>query len=168
MKALTLHRPWDKFVADGRKPVENRPWSPPVKMKGETFAIHAGAHWDEEGADYVDSVLGIHPVEADHPLGILGTVKLITWFHLGEDEDPETKVAALRIAGQLEAKMLGVEWVDPYGLAGQDFEWCFGPVCWIVREPRPIAKPIPCRGMQKLWNIPADVQLKLDEALKPK
>ncbi len=48
MRAITLHRPWDILIARGIKTIENRPWKPGRALTaGDTFAIHAGKHFDE-------------------------------------------------------------------------------------------------------------------------
>lgn len=147
MKALTLWRPWARYVSTGEKRIENRPWAPPAKMLGETIAIHAGKAWeDAEGIAMIDRVLGRDSSKDSHVEGIIGTVKLVGWFHF------DGEITASELTGVTEC-------------SEQDDEWCFGPVCWVLRDFTPIAAPIPCRGMQKLWNIPADVQLKLDAAV---
>ncbi len=46
IRALTLHRPWDRYMAHGRKPIENREWMPPEWMLQQLIALHAGqADW---------------------------------------------------------------------------------------------------------------------------
>lgn len=44
MKALTLWPEWAAAIVHLGKPTENRPWAPSEGMRGERFAIHAGAH----------------------------------------------------------------------------------------------------------------------------
>jgi hypothetical protein len=36
--------------------------------------------------------------------------------------------------------------------------WEFGPWCALLRNPRPIACPVPVRGYQGTWTVPADVE----------
>src|SRR5262249_36912287 len=40
--------------------------------------------------------------------------------------------------------------------------WPFaeGPWCWILRNPRPLARPIPMRGQLFLWNVNVEVKMK--------
>ena len=42
MYAITLHQPWATLIALGLKKVETRSWPAPVRLLGQTFAIHAG------------------------------------------------------------------------------------------------------------------------------
>lgn len=174
MKALTLHRPWARFVANGEKRIENRGWAPPLKLLGQRIAIHAGRHWADEGAEYIEEVLGLKPSQwpaADslkmHPEGIIGTARLIGWCHLEPAADGET---------MLQAPGAGVEYTEllppgqghrdvPIVYTPRDREWMFGPVCWVLRDAVMLAKPVPCRGLQKLWEVKADVQKLLDESL---
>lgn len=44
---------------------------------------------------------------------------------------------------------------DDPALAGNP--WAEGPVCWVLREVRPLARPVPCKGRLGLWDVPADV-----------
>ncbi len=45
---------------------------------------------------------------------------------------------------------------DPFDLAADP--WATGPICWILRRPRPLAEPVPWRGERGLWSVdPADV-----------
>lgn len=55
MLALTLYQPWAFIVVHGGKDIENRPWAPPLSwMKNKPyFAIHAGLHYDKEGAEWL-------------------------------------------------------------------------------------------------------------------
>jgi ASCH domain len=48
-----------------------------------------------------------------------------------------------------------VELVDCLPLAevrGQDF--AEGPVCWVLKDPRPLRDPVPVKGMQSLFHVP--------------
>lgn len=49
-----------------------------------------------------------------------------------------------------------VECVDrKYYLTDNPF--ASGPICWIIKNPRPLKNPIPWRGQQGLWNVPDEV-----------
>jgi hypothetical protein len=140
VKALTLIRPWAEFVIDGDKPIENRTWAPPESLLGERFAIHAGQGWDPKGVLWIRKLLGVgvaDPDPADHHQGIVGTVRLIGWC--------SADGRLLQVyGGKFLAQLIG-----PAERAA-----LFGPVGWILREPRALAKPVPCRGHQRLWNVP--------------
>lgn len=134
MKALTLWRPWARYVATGEKRIENRPWAPPPAMLGQTFAIHAGRAWDDEGGETCRDVLqSAYSSSIDlHPEGIIGTARLVGWCDEGG--------TIIRQIGEPK-------------LEGNDRLFLFGPIGWILRDARLLAQPIPCRGFQKLWNV---------------
>jgi hypothetical protein len=173
--ALTLHRPWARYVATGQKRIENRPWAPPAKMLGETIAIHAGKKWDPDAANFIGEVLGTKPSlwpAADslrlYPEGIIGTAKIVTWFALSKGEDPRAAIGRRLIGRELESRMFGNDLSpapDWAVLTELDRQFSFGSCCWVLREARMLANPIPCRGFQKLWNIPAKEQALLEAAL---
>ncbi len=145
MKALTLWRPWARFVVNGDKRIENRPWAPPGDMLGEVVAIHAGETWSLEGAEFIEKVLGkalalVTPraaAESLHPTGIIGTAKIIGW----------TTVEGTPIRS-----------IERLALTDRDREWMFGPFCWVLRDARQFKRPVACRGMQKLWTVPEAVE----------
>lgn len=179
MKALTLHRPWDRFVASGQKRPENRPWAPPLKMLNETIAIHAGKFFDVEAAAWIQKLLRLPamPQPHDHPEGIIGTARIAGWcdFTPATLPDPPGAVGWEGPREEVLGPMTGIEHTElnptghrdvPLIITEQDSQWMFGPVCWFLRDAVLLAKPVPCRGFQKLWNIPADVELKLTAALE--
>lgn len=53
--------------------------------------------------------------------------------------------------------------VDAATVAGQD--WVIGPLCHRVREVRPLAQPVPCRGQLGAWTVPPDVEAAVWAAL---
>lgn len=144
MKALTLIRPWSDALVRGPKRVENRTWLPPVESIGRYLAIHAGKKFDEDGGcDLRAMGTGWSPpLEAsDSPQGIVGVVLLRGWLDLRGGRiahalDNETHAVAIRL--------------------DQD-RWWAGPCGWLFGEPIAI-EPVPCRGAQGLWIVPADVE----------
>lgn len=40
----------------------------------------------------------------------------------------------------------------------REWPWYCGPCGWILREVVALDTPVPCRGYQKLWVLPADVE----------
>lgn len=87
MRALTLWRPWTDAILYGGKDVENRTWAPPSSVIGELIALHAGKHYDIEGAEWMEDDLGLYvpPADADSPVGIVGVAR-ITGFRR---QDPD-------------------------------------------------------------------------------
>ncbi len=128
--ALTLQRPWATLIVHGSKPLENRHWFP-MGMIGQTIAIHAGKTFDENGwlaAQDIMRGLGEDPLSPT------------LWGHIKVEM---AIVGTARIAGYTKVS---------------DSPWFFGPIGWVLDERRPLATPVPCRGMQKLWIIPTDVR----------
>lgn len=45
----------------------------------------------------------------------------------------------------------------------EEYEWvagdqhAFGPYCWVLEQVKPLEKPIPCQGRQKLWRLPREI-----------
>lgn len=127
MKALTLWQPWAHLVACGIKPVENRPWAPPSWLRGRRFAIHAGKRWDQASADRIEEILGVRLEREDCTFGAVIATAVLARW----TEDPLTIRPAHR-------------------------RWFFGPWGWLLIRIEAI-EPIPCRGYQKLWNLPREV-----------
>lgn len=42
----------------------------------------------------------------------------------------------------------------------RDDFWFFGPLGWVLDNVVPL-EPVPCRGMQKLWRLPAEVRAEI-------
>lgn len=144
MKALTLWRPWPWAIFHAQhnpKRIENRPWSPPESMIDEEFALHAGAKFDQPSVYSImqrTNHLGSVDWRMDQQ-GIVGTAVLRGWVENAEDA---------------EAFMVG------------QGEWFSGPFAWLLSDVRALAKPVPCKGFQKLWNLPPDVERQVLEQLR--
>lgn len=141
MKALTLWRPWSDAIVHGPKRIENRTWVPPARVVGEVIAIHAGKRYDTAADRYCEArgfaALNRHGC----PGGIVGVARIVgasdpygfVWA-----EDPYDE----RLVGRLSGLR-----TDP---------WWIGPVGWLLDDVIAI-EPIPCRGAQGLWTVPADL-----------
>ncbi len=139
MKALTVFQPWASLECLGLKGTETRAW--PTSYRGP-LAIHAGAKWDDFLAiqqrilhDYLirRGSIGLPGVL---PRGVILAVgDLIDCLQVTEAN--QTMFGEFdRVAGDLS---LG-RWV------------------WVLERVRPFRTPIPCRGMQGLWTVPADIE----------
>lgn len=145
MKALTLIRPWAAAVAHLGKNVENRTWRPPAGLFGQRFAIHAGVKIEAAmltGINIAQEMRGLPTLPDAGPQGIVCTVRL---------------AGVATAVGEL-------CWTDRDALAaargfGPGFaHWFMGPVGWVLADVRTLAAPVPCRGAQGLWTLPADVE----------
>jgi hypothetical protein len=150
MRALTLTRPMDWAVVHLGKPIENRDWPPPGWLIGKRFAIHAGQAWDDGYALAIRQILaaaGIvyigglrlheHLERSQRTAGaVIGTVRLVRVL---------TKSRALSESGD-------PLWKSP---------WFFGEHGWVLDDVIALPEPVPCRGFQKLWTLPPDVEARV-------
>jgi|SRR5262245_24238789 len=58
--------------------------------------------------------------------------------------------------------------VDVVGVVtGHRSKWFRGPLGWMLTNPRPLPKPIPCIGKLGLWQIPSSIRRAIDQELGP-
>ena len=117
MKALTVYRPFDYWISEGIKPVENRSWRPPSTLPlGSLLAIHAGLKYDVDGEAWI---------RRNFPH--------LTW-------PPKTQpgggiVAVARLVGILEGEF-GEEWwndrMPDWWDDDKDRPWFLGDVGWVL------------------------------------
>jgi activating signal cointegrator 1 len=139
VKALTIYQPWASLECQGLKGTETRAW--PTSYRG-FLAIHAGLKWDDylqERQRKLHNYLvrrGSIGLPGELPRGVvLGVGELVECLQVTEDN--QTMFAEFdRIAGDLS----------------------LGRYVWVLERVRPLRHPIPCRGMQGLWSVPARVQ----------
>ncbi len=141
MKALTLTQPWASLVAIGAKTIETRSWS--TSYRGP-LAIHAAKGfptWAQRACleEPFRSVLEKAGLTAwSLPLGkIIAVVRLMDVY----STDDERCEGCINNYG---ARPHEREFGD---FGSGRFAWWFG-----YREP--LVPSIPCRGAQRLWNLP--------------
>lgn len=141
MKSLSIYQPWATAIASFGKTVENRGW---VTHHRGLLAIHAarnaGTKWEFDKA--VESVAALSGLE---PEGVL-------------------RACAVRGAVVAVATLTGV--------CSDSYRWGFssplhcdcGPWAqsqsrhFILADVRPLAEPVPAKGAQMLWTLPAEVE----------
>lgn len=139
MKALTLRHPWPWAIVNG-KPVENRKWAPPPSLlrPGDWMAFHGGKYPAGKALD-----------EASDDL---------RWMVQHGLVKPGNLLSAL-ISPYASAIFAVVHYTGT--VTEHESRWFFGPygLCWdrIIVLPA----PVPCRGAQKLWEVPGDVLEKM-------
>lgn len=174
--ALSFLQPWLTEILEHVKgcelggdfyAIENRRWKPPRGMIGRTFALHASAGWDRDGAIFiaalragkpepqtVSEALALEPfLPAKDVLprsAILGTARLVGAFNLLHDSsDARARhVNVSNVAGDPPRGSL-----DLVGTS----DWSFGPWCWLLADVRKLREPIQCKGALGFWKVPADV-----------
>lgn len=137
MKAITICQPYASLImlpeTDPRhKRVENRKWHCWESVVGQRVAIHAGKsrEWLES---WVDAYPDPMPFSA-----ILGTAIIAASL-------PILAIRAERYAERF-------PWLN-------DHDHAEGPICWVLTDVRPFASPIPCKGAQGLWDVPAAIEI---------
>lgn len=162
-KALTLHQYWAYAMAPLLlKTIETRGWYTPYRGP---LAIHAAAsvpayaREDFELNQVAQTTFAAHEIYngADLlklPLGaIVGVCDLVACVttNVERPTDPISRKVYER-PGE------------------QSVEYAFGNYkpnrfMWITENMRILPEPIPCRGHQKLWNLPPDVELRINEQI---
>jgi hypothetical protein len=125
--ALSIRQPWASLIVLGIKKVENCAW--PTKHRGRLW-IHATRREGKSWNDYRDLL----PKDSDVP----------AW-----DELP---------AGSILGSVELYDCLDEFALPQEmqlHHPFVSGPWCWLLRDPQPLARPWPCKGALRLWDVPA-------------
>lgn len=144
MKALSLTQPWAELVVLGEKQWETRSWR--TSHRGR-IAIHAAKKvpvWALELAQsnryFVDAIQNYPPIKL--PRGVIvGTVEVI-------DMKPTEDI---RVHLTTKEHTFGDYHSE---------RWA-----WQLANPVELAEPIPCRGALGLWELPGDVQDKMQRMI---
>lgn len=155
MRGLTLWQPMAWAIAEGHKPVENRPWVLPKGFVGERFAVHAGKTYDKDWAEMIADSFGLEvPEKSVIPLGAV--IAVATFVGCIDDIALEglTRDDLLRM-GMSPTKFNAVH------------EWYSGPYGFLVDDVRKFSTPVPCRGFQGLWNLPPEIEKAVLAQLEP-
>lgn len=138
MKALTLWQPWAAAIAHGTKRVENRGWRPPASIIGQRIAIHASAR----------------------------AITKQEYMQIREDALFRDLLIRIDVRSHIVCTAL----VDGYVTDRQEAtirlwnpEWYMSDaIGWVLSDVRTF-DPVPCKGAQGLWDVPADVFRQLQE-----
>jgi hypothetical protein len=155
LRALTLTQPWAGLVAAGIKLVENRPRAM-IKRDaiGARFAIHASREIDQAVYDRIRELApelrtGSHPDVAP-------------WYRLSRITSAVIAVATLD--GIVDPRACGIDRDDhdaALGVAADQRRWFFGPICYVLCDVVALRDPVPCRGWQGFWSLPADIDARV-------
>ena len=159
MKALTLHQPWATLIAIGAKQYETRSWA--TGYRGP-IAIHAAKAMPPQARRLVFEepfYSALHKAGlADIPVpGLLGVERL-----------PQSAIVAvtnlvdvLPICGTQGVPVAeGRFSVTPLAISAQERalgDWTPGRYAWQLANVRRLPDPIPCKGAQGLWTLPAEI-----------
>lgn len=100
---------------------------------------------------FLGTRIAIHAGKTWAPAGGLFIRERLTEYRgeLLPDEVEVTTAAIIAVA-----RLAGV-------VQASDDPWFFGPFGWVLEDVVAIA-PVPCRGFQKLWRLPADVEAEVE------
>ena len=179
MKALTLHQPYATLIARGQKWYETRSWQPPVSLYGQRIAIHAGTsrkslQWLQRQPFYAELEASLDLT--DLPVG--GIVATAVLDHVLRVEQTRISYKDPQRVGRSSFKAVltgmtvdATEWAYHIHLGStsrtvqvnrQEYllgDWSAGRYCWRFVDVQLVAPPVPCRGHQRIWNVPETINL---------
>lgn len=151
MKALTLWQPWAACIAHHGKRVENRSWRPPTSVLGKVIAIHAASaprpskRAEASACAEVERQYGVALYPGDLARGAIVATARVIGYRWADNApclpDPLLMDAGLR----REVKQATYN------------RWFVGPCGWALSDVVALDVPVPCKGAQGLWTVPADV-----------
>lgn len=148
MKALTVQQPWAWAISEGGKRVENRRWA--TDYRG-ALLIHASASRQRVPRD------GWEREEASHDWREQYGSAPPPW----ETLDYGCVVAVSTLAACLTARQCRRGHPDhPWLRTHPHVE---GPWCLVLSDVLPLPRPVPCRGLLGLWDVPPDVVLAVQD-----
>lgn len=151
MKALTVHQPHAALIVAGIKRFETRDWS--TDYRGP-LAIHAGRAEPDGPLVHLEQHLARLGGRYLDRGAVVGTVWLTDVLLVEQNEplgDGMRMVTVRTARGRLHSEALP----DSATSLG---DWSPGRYLWRCDRPRPVLPAVPCRGMQGLWMLPADVE----------
>jgi hypothetical protein len=163
MKVITTWPEWAWAILNLEKKVENRGWIPPSDVVGQDIAIHAGKNVGGRKG-FQASVEGVSDVifmarrakwVCQYDGVMSGMFRKDRDAHVLEaskiDKGVIVGVATLKtVVRPREQRSVKDEIKSGWGDPNQ--YW------WILDNVRTLERPIECRGYQKLWTVPADVE----------
>lgn len=149
-RALTLIQPWASLMALGQKKIETRSWS--TAFRG-WMAITASKAFPREYRD----LMSREPFT---------TAMAGPEYPFSSDSGDLPRGAVVCIGRLYACRSTNEDWIESLA----DTERQFGNYApnrygWCFNDLRPLTKPVPCRGMQGLWGVSADLEARILEQL---
>src|SRR3954453_23306276 len=150
MRALTIRQPWAALIMAGSKDVENRVW--PTSFRGR-LAIHAGLRFADITSDSItsDSItsdsIPSHSITSDSITSDSITSDSIVpavGAELGIPADAVMTLPRGVLVGTVELHDCRRD-SDSRGALPDRWHW-------LVRDPEPLAEPVPATGRLGLWT----------------
>jgi activating signal cointegrator 1 len=150
LPVVTLHQPWASLVLVGAKAFETRSWAPPVRLIGRSLGIHAGQtvvrRLPPDLAAAVVGLLGHNWIETV-PTGRLLCITRVWGAWMTGERIGDGNIATVRAR----------EGSPPLPGFREDLFGDYAPGRWIWGlEQVTVVKPLPARGRQRVWSLPAD------------
>jgi hypothetical protein len=136
MKALSVQPPWSWAIAWAGKTVENRTW--PTRFRGEV-AIRASKKLDKSALEdwrIVEAITRPGTANLRYDFGRIVAVAELVSCHLSPD-----------FGGTCGATR---PLCSPWAVRDQYH--------WVLASVRPLAEPVPARGMLGLWTVPEEAE----------
>lgn len=157
MRVLSLWQPWAEFVAQGIKKIETRSW--PTNYRGKLL-IHAGKNEQYLPMRKVGSPQSAERRNIGRDAVRAAGMQYDTHFELGAIIAVCELVACCAVTNcknENGQRLLANGLETPV----QDREYQLGNYepghyAWLLSNVRKLTKPIPCKGMQRLFNYPDD------------
>lgn len=157
MRALTLYPEWIWVIIRLGKPIENRTWPPPEWIIGEDLALHAGTRRPTAGAL---ELVTEYAMKAGWNVN-LGRGRPGAPLYPYSFASDYIDGGKPRFFNRDKLVMGAITSVVRIGRPDPDCQstWRMpGQIPWPLENVRHLAKPVPCRGWQKIWNMPPDVE----------
>jgi hypothetical protein len=163
MKALTLWPEWAWAVTHLGKTIENRPYPPPESLIGQRIAIHAGVmvggRTERWGRPFLEAFGLVMDMAGDAGWGPI---------IIKNDQRIEFRKGSAAIDFDLQALHRGAVVATArvpgyYGYNVSRHWGAPGQYQWRIADVKVLAKPVPCRGYQRLWNLSSDVERRVLE-----
>lgn len=139
MRGLTLTQPWATLMALGAKRIETRSWQHSYRGLVAIHAAKTVPRWAED-IDCTEPFL-TYLYDRQIPRGVIVAVGRLVDYIPTNTLIPELR--ATLPAPDTDEYAFGD--YSPYRYA------------WLFEDVRPLAQPIPCRGMYGLWEMPSQL-----------
>lgn len=182
MPALTIYQPWAGFITWLGKNPENRGWPCPPKYIGCDIAIHAAAKVDEGpypmSGFTAEQYASLFATSAEYDAWRFWCLREV---HLRRRDTANWPAKLVLGAVVAVAEITGCHEFTAENLCGPAFAdtspttpgicspWAaFQQWHWEIGNIRPLARPVECRGYQRIWHLPgqadAEVRAQLEVA----
>ena len=165
MKAITILQPYASLIVAGAKQYETRSWDTPYRG---IIAIHAGKNKPfEYGGELRDKTQGILGKRMEElPKGsIIAVADLVECYQVMGNSSGERWMESKPAMNPDGTYRLGA---DGHRIGWEEIplptgdELMFGHYglemyAWKLANIRPLPKPLPCRGNQRIWEVPDEM-----------